>query len=159
VLSRCGDAAQAAGLVDELTARFPTSTQTMWMQVPIDAAALALQRGDAAQALARLEAVVPYDHAPSSEFWPAYLRGEAHLRLGDGRSAGIQFQSILDHRGEQPASLLYPLARLGLARALARSGDTAGARKAYDAFFAGWTGADADVKPLADARREYAGLR
>ena len=38
-----------------------------------------------ARALELLEPVKPYDHAPSAEFWPAYLRGQAYLQLRDGR--------------------------------------------------------------------------
>jgi hypothetical protein len=53
---------------------------------------------------------------------------------------------------------LYPLAHLGLGRALASAGDRAGARKAYDAFLEFWKDADADLQPLKDARRERAGL-
>ena len=81
------------------------------------AAALALTRHEPAKALELLEPVRTYDHAPSGEFWPAYLRGQAYLQAKDGAAAGVQFQSILDHRGEVPASVLYPLAHLGLARA------------------------------------------
>ena len=33
--------------------------------------------------------------------------------MKDGQAAAAEFQSILDHRGEVPASALYPLAHLG----------------------------------------------
>lgn len=51
---------------------------------------------------------------------------------------------------------LYPLARLGLARALSLSGDAAGARKAYEDFFALWRDADSDLPILIEAKNEYA---
>ena len=88
-------------------------------------AALALRRGEAARAIERLDAVAPYDHAPSSEFWPPYLRGLAYLQLKDGPAAGVQFEGILSHRGEAPTSPLYPLAHLGAARAAVLTGDIA----------------------------------
>jgi len=66
---------------------------------------------------------------------------------------------ILTHRGEYTNSPLYGLARLGLARAAALSGDAAKARKAYEELFAMWANADADLRPLNDARAEYARLK
>jgi hypothetical protein len=50
------------------------------------------------------------------------------------------------------------LSHLGLARAAAVTGDAAAARTAYDAFFAAWRDADADVPVLRQARAEYARL-
>jgi hypothetical protein len=41
-------------------------------------------------------------------------------------------------------------------RAAALAKDTARARKAYEAFFALWKDADADVPVLIEARKEYA---
>src|SRR4029077_6159821 len=94
----------------------------------------------------------------AAEFWPASLRGLAYFQLKAGPAAAVQFQSIVDHRGEVPASLLYPLAHLGIARATALGNDTARARKAYEAFVALWRDADADLQPLKEARVEYARL-
>jgi tetratricopeptide (TPR) repeat protein len=105
-----------------------------------------------------LEAVRPFDHAPAAEFWPAYLRGEAQLQLGRYSEAVDEFRSILAHRGELIDSPLYPLANLGLARALASGGDRAGARQAYQAFFSSWKDADPDLLPLKEARLEFARL-
>jgi hypothetical protein len=50
---------------------------------------------------------------------------------------------------------MYPLAHLGLARALSLAGDVAGSRKSYQDFFAIWKDADADLPILLDAKREY----
>jgi hypothetical protein len=44
------------------------------------------------------------------------------------------------------------LAHLGIARAKARMGDVDGSRRAYEALFAIWNGADADFAPLRTAR-------
>ena len=35
--------------------------------------------------------------------WPAYLRGQGYLQLNDRSAAAVEFQRILDHRGEAPA--------------------------------------------------------
>ena len=115
-------------------------------------------RGEPARALALLEPVRPYDHATFAEFWPAYLRGQAYLQVKDGRAAAGEFQSIVDHRGEVPVSVLYPLAHLGLARAAALTNDTDKARRSYDAFFTLWKEADSDLQPLKDARVQYSRL-
>ncbi|MEP6719539.1 MAG: hypothetical protein ABJB21_10365, partial [bacterium] len=73
--------------------------------------------------------------------------------------AAGEFQKILDHRGWQPTSPLYPLAHLGLARTAALSGDTSKARKAYQDFFALWKDADSDLSILKEARGEYDKLK
>ena len=44
-------------------------------------------------------------------------------------------------------------------RAAAMANDTEKAKKAYEAFLALWSGADADLQPLKDARIEYSGSR
>jgi hypothetical protein len=51
------------------------------------------------------------------------------------------------------------LARLGLARAYAMSGDTAKARSAYQDFLTLWKGADPDIPILKEAQAEYAKLQ
>ncbi|MBW8862577.1 MAG: hypothetical protein JF601_09450 [Acidobacteria bacterium] len=101
----------------------------------------------------------PFDHAQAAEFWPAYLRGEAQLRLKHSADAAAEFRSIIDHRGELADAPLYPLAHLGLARALASEDDQAGAVHAYLAFFALWKDADPNLQPIREARREYARLQ
>ena len=67
--------------------------------------------------------------------------------------------SILDHRGIEPISPLYPLAHLGLARASVLSGDSNRARKEYQDFLAVWKDADADLPALQQARDEYLKLK
>ena len=157
-LALCGDARPALSLTSDVAARFPEATFANGAAVPVTAAALALAQRDPARARALLEPVKRYDHAPSAEFWPAYLRGQAYLDLKDGAAAATEFRSIIDHRGEVPITLLYPLAYLGHARAAAMSRDMESARKSYEAFFALWNGADADIQPLADARLEFSRL-
>jgi tetratricopeptide (TPR) repeat protein len=158
-LALCAVGGGAPELSVELASRFPSATLTRRIQLPVTAAALALGREEPARAIQLLDPVKPFDHAPVSEFWPSYLRGQAYLQSKDGRSAGIQFQDILDHRGVAPTSPLYPLAHLGLARAAAMAGDVDRARQAYDSFFALWNGADPTLPPLQQARAEYGRLR
>jgi tetratricopeptide (TPR) repeat protein len=77
-------------------------------------------------------------YEPADEFRPQTLRALAYLKLGKGAEAAAEYRKILDHRGEGARSLIWPLAHLGLARALALQGDKAQARQNYEAFFALW---------------------
>jgi tetratricopeptide (TPR) repeat protein len=155
-LALCGDSTGALELIRELVRRFPEATLTHRIAVPITTAILALNRREPLRAVQVLEPVKPYDHAPSFGSWSRYLRGQAHLQLGDGKSAAAEFQAILDHRGEAPVSMLYALAHTGLARVAALAGDADATRRYYERFFALWRDAAATAGPMRDARLEYA---
>jgi tetratricopeptide (TPR) repeat protein len=157
VLAICGAAAEARALSADLGRRFPDSTLTQRMARPVTAAILALEQDDAAGAISLLEPVRRYDHAPTGQFWPRYIRALAYMRRKEMRAAAAEFQSIIDRRGETPTSMLYPMAHLGLARAV-RESDPATARKAYEAFLGLWRDADADLPVIAAARTELASL-
>jgi len=157
-LAVCGADAAASSLANELTTRFPDATLTVRVSLPVTNAALAMERKDPRTALQLLESVRPYDHAPVSEFWPAYLRGQAYLALMQGREAAAEFQAIVDRRGESADSVHYPLAHLGLARAATLLGDVVRARVAYQTFFRQWKDADPDLQPLREARIEFVRL-
>ena len=122
---------------------------------PAIKAEIELNRGNAAGAIELLEASRRYDLGQMAAYWNNYIRGRAYLMQKSGGEAAAEFKSILDHRGTGEFSPLYPLAHLGLARALAISGDTSGSRRAYQDFFAAWKDADADLPVLIQARKEY----
>jgi tetratricopeptide (TPR) repeat protein len=157
-LAICGTAGAVTPLVAELEQRYPEATLTHHVAVPVTRAVAAMRRGEHERAVALLEPVKPYDHAPWSEFWPAYVRGQAHLALNRPREAAVEFQAILDHRGESPLAQLYPLAELGAARAAAAGGDNEKARAAYDAFLDVWRQADPSLPLFREARAERATL-
>jgi len=159
VLALCGAGAEASSLSSELAKRFPSATLTVHVALPVTAALLAIERGDPARGLELLEPVKAYDHAASTEFWPIYVRGLAYLRLKNGPAAASEFKSIVDHPGEVPGSILYPQARLGLARAAMMTNDTATARKQYEEVLAHWKEADPTLQPLKEARLEYSRLQ
>ncbi len=148
-LALCGAPQQVTPLIDELNQRYPDDTVINAIWLPTIRAALALQSGNAAQALDLLETTTSYEAA--AEFWPQHIRGQAYLQLGRGMEAAAEFQKILAQRGHAPLSPLYPLAHLGLARA----GNTAQRCQAYEDFFAVWKEADADLPMLHEARHEY----
>jgi tetratricopeptide (TPR) repeat protein len=157
-LGVCGFA-EAVALTSELAKRFPTATLTNRVAVPIATAALALARGDAETALERLEPARQYDHAPSGEFYALYLRGQAYLLLKNTKAADEAFRVIVGSRGEVPVSMFVPLSYLGLARSATLAGNVDAAKKAYQEFFSLWKDADPSLKPLAEARAEFAQLR
>jgi len=158
-LAICGAERDALELSGELAKGFPEAIFTNRLAIPVTAAAVAIQRGDGARALELLEPLRRFDHAPSAEFWPVYLRGQAYLQLKNGPAAAAEFRNVIAHRGEVPASMLYPLSHLGLARASALANDTETARKSYEQFLTIWKTADAELGVVNQARSEQAALR
>ena len=153
-LATCGETSQTQAIIAELTRRSPKDTVLNRILLPLAQARIELHRGNPAQAIQLLETTKPFEGY--ALFQIAYLRGQAYLNQKKGADAAVEFQKILDHRGWQPTSPLYPLAHLGLARAAALNGDTTQARKAYQDFFAFWKDADADLPILIEAKKEYA---
>ncbi len=156
-LALCGETSQAQRLLDERVRRYPKNTRINSIWAPTIRAAIELRRGSAAQSIEQLQSVSRYEAA--AEFWPQYVRGQAYLKLRKGSEAAAEFQKILDHRGWNPTSYLYPLAHLGLARAAMLQGDTSKARKSYQDFLALWKDADADLPILIEAKKEYEKLK
>ena len=151
-LAGCGEFVEMQAITDGLSTRYPKDTLLNEVFLPLVYARAELHRGNGARAIQLLEATRLYGGA--ALFQVAYLRGEAYLSQHNGAQAATEFQSILDHRGAQPTSPLYPLAELGLARAAVLNGDTTKARKAYQNFFALWRDADPDIPALQQARQE-----
>ena len=87
------------------------------------------------------------------------LRAKAQLLAGNTAAAVTDFKRLVDLPPPGPAVTSYPFALVGLARARAAAGDAAGAKAAYDQFLSLWSGADADVPLLVEARRERAALK
>ena len=158
-LALCGAARGATDLLNELSEQFPEAYLLKRVHRPVIEALIALRRGEAARANALLDPVRPLDDAPEGERWPAYLRGLACAQAKDWPAATSEFQRLVDHRGLNPMSALHPLARLGLARALAAAGRASEARAAYERLFDIWKEADPDLAVVRDARAEHARLR
>lgn len=158
LLAACGDVAGSEKGLDTALKRDPRSFVLNSLVAPGVRALAALDRHDAQQALADLQSLAPYALS-SSEVGYSYFHGLANLEAKDGKGAAVDFQAVLNHRGVNGLDGTYPLSMLGLARARAMAGDTAGARTAYQDFFAFWKNADPDIPILKQAKAEYVKLK
>jgi DNA-binding winged helix-turn-helix (wHTH) protein/tetratricopeptide (TPR) repeat protein len=164
--ARAGDPAQATRMADDLAKRYPEDTLVNNYWLPSIQAAIELGRNNADKAIEILQAAVPYElGSPSptpsngATLYPIYVRGQAHVKLRQGKEAAAEFQKILDHRTIVVNFITGALAHLGLARAYALQGDTAKARAAYQDFFTLWKDADPDIPILKEAKIDYAKLQ
>ena len=106
-----------------------------------------------------LQPATPYELGWDARLLPVYTRGQAYLKAKQGREAAAEFQKLLDHRQIGFTSAICSIAHLQLGRARVLAGDNAGARTAYQDFFALWKDADPDVPILKEAKAEYAKLQ
>ena len=162
VLARSGDTNRAEKILQELAKESPLDTLLNNVTLPVAGAIVEIQRNNPAKAVTLLAAASPYELGvgfPAVGYWPNWIRGQAYMLAGDGVKAGVEYQKILDHRGIQPVSPLYAMARLGLGRAYVLQGETTKARTAYQDFLALWKDADPDIPILKQAKEEYEKLR
>lgn len=162
-----GDSEQAEALADQLQKRLPEDTSVRFSYVPVIRAILALNRHDPAAAIDALEIATPYElGAPRcavvsyfGSLYPILIRGEAFLAANKGPEAAREFQKLIDHRTVMIGDAVSALARLGLARSYALSGDSGNAREQYREFLSLWNEADPDSPVLRQAKAEYAKLK
>src|SRR5208282_4480719 len=98
--------ARAQALAGDLAKTFPEDTIVQFNYLPTLRAKLALNKGNAAEAIESLRAAAPYElgGSTSSPFnwtpmYPVFVWGEAYLAARQGSEAAAEFQKILDHRG------------------------------------------------------------
>jgi tetratricopeptide (TPR) repeat protein len=163
-LAFSGDSARSQQLADDLEKRFPEDTFSRFTYVPVLRAFAALERGEPADSLERLQTTLHYELAINglnfSHFYlgglhSAYVRGEALVATHKYTEAATEFQKILDHRGIVGSDPIGGLAHLQLGRVFAMSGNKPKAKAAYEAFLALWKNADLDVPILKTAKAEY----
>ncbi len=159
-----GDTAQAQRLAETINQQSPRDQMIQGYWLPAIRAAVELSRGNAQRAIESLDLTSAYELAAPLPFqlgtmYPAYLRGLAYLKAGQGKQAVVEFQKIVDHRGLVQNFPLGTLSHLGLAHAYALSGDTSKARTAYQDFFALWKNADPDIPILKEAKAEFEKLK
>ena len=163
-LALAGDATLTPRLARDLNHRFPEDTIVQFNYLPSIRAAAALRARRPAEALNVLEPAMPYElgylsGSATFNLYPVYFRGQAYLAAHQAGEAAAEFQKIFDHPGVVLSEPIGPLARLGLGRAYALSGDTAKAKTSYQDFLTLWKNADPDIPILKEAKAEYAKLQ
>ena len=158
--------ARAQAMVNDLAKRFPEDTIVQFNYLPTIRARLALNKGDASDAIEILRPAAPYELGASTNcplswtpMYPVFVRGEAYLAAHRGSEAAAEFQKILDHPGVIVNQPIGVLAQLDLARAFVLQGDNVKARAGYEDFLRLWKEADPDIPVLQEAKAEYAKLK
>jgi DNA-binding winged helix-turn-helix (wHTH) protein len=161
-LARAGDVTRAQAIADELNRQFPSNTLFQRYWLPTIRGSIELARRNPSKALAALRPV-SYELGDTGSLagnlYPAYVRGQAYLRMRQGTEAADEFQKLLDHRSIVLNSPLGALAYLGLARAYALQSENAKAQGTYQDFLTLWKDADPDIPILVAAKSEYAKLK
>ncbi|HSE16662.1 MAG TPA: protein kinase [Pyrinomonadaceae bacterium] len=159
IYAACDDRDQAQKLLDEARSTYPKNTIINSVVPPIVNADIEKSRGNLSQAIQLFESIRSYEGGMILGVGTIFARGNLYLKQRMGNEAAAEFRKVIDQRAIDIHSPTHILAHLGLGRALALNGDTAGARKAYQDFFALWKDADHDLPVLAEARKEYEALR
>jgi tetratricopeptide (TPR) repeat protein len=161
--ARAGYVKQAQKIAFSINRNLPVDTLVQNYTLPAIYAAIKLRQNDPAGAITILQPALRYDLAyPPSGFnslYPAYLRGLAYLRMGDGRLAAPEFQKLIDHPAIVGRNDIGALAYLQLGRAQTMTGDKAAARNSYETFLTLWKDADSDIPAVKQAKAEYAKLQ
>ena len=159
-LALCGDANRAQPLSEDFARKFPQDTIYNSVWLPMIRATLELKRAEPTGPDRAGQLLPPSrQYEAALNFRPTWVRGLAYLQSKNGALAAAEFQRIIDHRGWDILSPLWPLAHLGLARAAILQGDVAKGRRAYQDFFALWKDADVELPVLIEARKEYEKLK
>ncbi|MGA8501657.1 MAG: protein kinase [Candidatus Sulfotelmatobacter sp.] len=163
-LVQIGSVNQAEALCHELDKQWPEGTIVQKYWLPAIRAQIDLRQARPSKAIDDLGVATPLEFAnPGSTavptLYPAYVRAQAYLAMGDGPKAAAEFRKLT----EQPGLVLnYPLgalAHLGLARAYKSSGDLQNSRQAYLDFLSLWKDSDPDIPILKQAKAEYVKLQ
>jgi len=152
--------------------------QSLWL--PAIQAQLALNKKNPASALTALQAATSPVELGTVSFvcnisclYPTYVRGEAYLAAGQGKTLQPSFRRSLTTAASSGNCWTGALAHLGVARANALQSRTLQAQgqgaeadlartralAAYKDFLTLWKDADPDIRILKQAKTEYAKLQ
>jgi DNA-binding winged helix-turn-helix (wHTH) protein/tetratricopeptide (TPR) repeat protein len=150
-----GETSRAEKLLQRELDTYPNAS--LWQEdlAPQIRASILLNQHEPDKALAALERAYAFD---LRSFDVPAMTGRAYLAAKKPALAEAAFRKIIDHPGIEPLSYNYPLAQLGLARALAQQGKLVDATQVYKVVLAIWKDADPDLLRLKDAKAEYARL-
>jgi eukaryotic-like serine/threonine-protein kinase len=158
-----GEAAKARKLVEQINKESPLDTMVQTYTLPSIRASIELTSNHPREAIDVLKIAEAHElgatNVPPSAVYPAYVRGLAYLKLGQGQQAAAEFRKVVDNPGVVTLHLQGALAHLQLGRAQAMAGDKAAARKSYQNFLTLWKDADPDIPIYQQAKAEYARLQ
>jgi DNA-binding winged helix-turn-helix (wHTH) protein/cytochrome c-type biogenesis protein CcmH/NrfG/TolB-like protein len=159
-----GQSTKAIALCQLFDRQSPSATFIQKYWLPVLRARIALQQKDPQKAIQLLSAAQSTESAITDEFstsslYPAYVRGQAYLLIGNGQAAELEFQKLVGHPGLVLNTPLAALARLQLARAYTLEGDSSKALSSYRDFLALWKDADRDTPVLVKASAELAQMQ
>ncbi len=159
VLARMGSVTRALALADKASKSAPLDTLLQNVTLATARALAAMHQKQPDEALQQLDRARPYDFGTDSNLITIYYRGEAFLDAGRYTEATGEFRRLLNGRLVNPNSPYLALAQLGLARAAVRAGDRTAAQSEFEAFLAGWKGADSGLPVVRAALAEGLGSR
>ena len=159
VFATCGQAQKAETDAAKLNKDYPLDSFAQKSEISQIRARVELQKHNAAKAIEILRPAEAYQLGFVEGGVPLYLRGLAYLQNKQGAEAAAEFRKLVDDRGVTGPVSYQALAKLGLGRAYALTGDTAKARTAYQDFFTLWKDADSELPVLKAARAEYERLQ
>jgi len=155
-----GDDQEARQIADDLQALYPANITIQKAWLPVVHAQLAMNKHDYHEAVQQLQIAAPYERGQltanlsDSCMIPALFRGEALLALNKGSEAVTEFQKVETNLGLVGNCWSGPLAKLGMARAHAKSGANAQAKSWYERLMNLWAGADPDLAVVKQAKLE-----
>ncbi|MGB8918976.1 MAG: protein kinase [Candidatus Sulfotelmatobacter sp.] len=163
-LVQIGSVNQAEALCHELDKQWPEGTIVQKYWLPAIRAQIDLRQARPSKAIDDLGVATAIEFAnPGSTavptLYPAYVRAQAYLAMGDGPKAATEFRKLTDRPGLVLNYPLGALAHLGLARAYKSSGDLQNSRQAYLDFLSLWKDSHPDIPILKQAKAEYAKLQ
>ena len=160
-----GHVKQSDALRKDLHDRLPEDTAVNRIYLPVLSAVLALDKGNAQEAVEDLQftttgemAMVGDGSAMLGNVHSPYIRGVALFRAGRVKEGISEFQKIVDHPGIRFTDPIGSLAYMQISRGYRLLGDRINARGAYETFSKRWVDADPDVPILKEAQREFHAL-
>src|SRR5207245_5427531 len=101
--AQSGDSGQAQTKIDNLARRYPLDTLIDGYWLPTIRAAIELDHNDPAEAIHLLQGAASYELGAvlftadwAAPLHPAYVRGEAYLRVHRGKQAASEYQNCFD---------------------------------------------------------------
>jgi len=106
-LAESGDFEAAANLATAMSKHHPSDTSVNEIYLPLTQALIDLGLGKPDEAIIALQPDLPYE---LRDFWAPSLLGQAYLGAKEPDRAAAEYRKILDNRGVDGLSPLYPLA-------------------------------------------------